>query len=80
MTTKTNSIDVHNVGTSVALTDSIDAKITTIAIHENNSVTYECSWWSGDTRVKDWFSASDFLSVGEKDSVTKIGFKRWSDE
>ena len=55
MKTKTNTIDVHNVGTSVALTENIDAKITTIAIHENNSITYECSWWSGESRTKDWF-------------------------
>jgi|TARA_R110000765_G_scaffold186294_1_gene291966 hypothetical protein len=80
MKTKTNTIDVHNVGTSVALTENIDAKITTIAIHENNSITYECSWWSGESRTKDWFSASDFLSIGEKDTVTKIGFIRHKDE
>mgnify|MGYP003121615551 FL=1 len=76
----TDTIEVHRVGTSVALTESVDAKIMTIAIQENDSVTYECSWWCGESRTKDWFSASDFLSVGEKESVTKIGFKRWSDE
>ena len=76
MPTKTNAIEIHNIGTSVSLTETIDAKIVTIAIHENNSVTYECSWWNGDTRTKDWFSSSDFLSVGEKDAVTKIGFIR----
>ena len=76
MSTKTNTIEIHNIGTSVSLTETIDAKIVTIAIHENNSVTYECSWWNGDTRTKDWFSSSDFLSVGEKDAVTKIGFIR----
>ena len=69
-------LEIHSVGTQVALTESIDAKIIAIAIHENNSVTYECSWWNGDTRAKDWFSSSDFLSVGEKDAVTKIGFIR----
>ena len=74
MTTKTNTIEIHNIGTLVALTETVDAKIVTIAIHENNSIAYECSWWSGDTRTKDWFSSSDFLSVGEKDAVTKIGF------
>jgi hypothetical protein len=87
MTVKTNAmkkkiqlfesfLEIHSVGTSVALTESVDAKILTIAIHENNSVTYECSWWSGDSRTKDWFSASDFLSVGKKDPITKIGFIR----
>tara|TARA_R110000751_G_scaffold60557_2_gene126338 strand:- start:2334 stop:2636 length:303 start_codon:yes stop_codon:yes gene_type:complete len=80
MTIKANTIEIHNVGTLVALTESVDAKIMTIAIHENNSVTYECGWWNGDTRTKDWFSASDFLSVGEKDAVTKIGFIRNKNE
>ena len=79
-TNPNDTIEINSVGTSVALTEKIDAKIITVAIHENNSVTYECSWWSGETRIKDWFSASDFLSVGKKDAVTKIGFKRWSDE
>ena len=80
MTTKTNTIEIHSVGTPVALTETIDAKIITIVIHENNYITYECSWWNGDTRAKDWFSASDFLSVGEKDPTTKIGFVRYKDE
>ena len=80
MTTKTNTIEIHSVGTSVALTESVDAKIITIAIHENNSVQYECAWWSGDTRTKDWFSSNDFLSVGEKDPNTKIGFIRSESE
>ena len=75
-----NTIEIHSVGTSVALTESVNAKIITIAIYENNSVTYECSWWNGDTRSKDWFSASDFLSVGEKDPITKIGFIRSEEE
>jgi hypothetical protein len=80
MTTNNDTIEIHGVGTPVALTENVDAKIITIAIHENNSVTYECSWWSGDNRTKDWFSASDFLSVGEKDSTTKIGFIRYKDK
>ena len=71
-----NTIEIHSVGTSVSLTETVDAKIITIAIHENNSVTYECSWWNGDTRSKDWFSSADFLSVGEKDPTAKIGFIR----
>ena len=80
MTTKTDTIEIYSVGTSVTLTENVDAKIITIAIHENNSVTYECSWWSGDNRTKDWFSSSDFLNVGEKDPTTKIGFIRSNNE
>jgi hypothetical protein len=78
--TTNNNIEIHSVGTSVALTESVDAKIITIAIHENNSVQYECAWWSGDTRTKDWFSSNDFLSVGKKDPSIKIGFIRSESE
>jgi|TARA_R110000796_G_scaffold237229_1_gene357132 hypothetical protein len=80
MTENNDNIEIHSVGTSVALTESLDAKIITVAIHENNAVTYECSWWSGESRSKDWFSVSDFLSVGEKDPIVKIGFIRSENE
>ena len=73
--TKRN-IDVYSVGTQVALTEKIEATIATIAIHSNDTVMYECAWWNGDTRTKDWFSSDDFLSVGEKDPAVKIGFLR----
>ena len=76
MSVESNTIEIYNVGTEVSLTEKISAKIVTIAIHENNFVAYECSWWNGDTRSKDWFSSADFLSVGEKDPIAKIGFIR----
>ena len=73
-------LEIHSIGTSVALTESVDAKIVSISIHENDSVTYECSWWTGESRTKDWFVNSDFLSVGKKESITKIGFIRHKSE
>ena len=73
-------LELYSIGTLVSLTESIDAKIISIAIHENNSITYECSWWNGCVRTKDWFSSGDFLSVGKKEDVTKIGFIRNKDE
>lgn len=80
MSVENNTIEIYNVGTEVELTEKINAKIITIAIHENNSVQYECAWWSGDARSKEWFTASDFLSIGEKDPATKIGFIRPDNE
>ena len=80
MSVEKDSIEIYNVGTEVELTEGVNAKIITIAIHENNSVQYECAWWSGESRAKEWFTSSDFLSTGEKDSVTKIGFIRPKDE
>ena len=70
------TIDIYSVGTEVSLAEKVDAKIITVAIHDSNVVTYECAWWNGDSRSKDWFSSDDFVSVGGKDDVTKIGFLR----
>jgi len=40
MSVEKDSIEIHNVGTEVELTEGVNAKIITIAIHENNSVQY----------------------------------------
>ena len=80
MSVENDTIEIYNVGTEVSLTEKINAKIVTIAIHENNSVAYECAWWSGDARTKEWFSPSDFLSIGGKTPATKIGFIRSDNE
>jgi hypothetical protein len=76
MSVENNTIEIYRVGTSVTLTENINAKIITIAIHDNDTVQYECAWWCGDTRAKEWFTASDFLSVGDKAAAVKIGFIR----
>ena len=75
-----DAIEVHNIGTTVTLTDTIDAKIVAISIRDNNYVQYECAWWNGSSLIEHWFCASDFISVGETDAVTKIGFIRNNDE
>ena len=71
-----DKLEVYPVGTHVNLTDSVNAKIITVAIHSDTYVTYECAWWNGDSRTKDWFSADDFISIGEKKTDVKIGFLR----
>jgi hypothetical protein len=70
------SIEVYEVGTEVVLSDGVDAKIVTVAIHAGNMVQYECSWWSSKTRTRDWFTVEDFKEIGKKDKPTKIGFLR----
>ena len=82
MTTNTNTdaIDVHSLGATVSLWDTVEAKIVAICIRENNYVQYECAWWSSGSISKDWFCASDFISDEEKDAITKIGFIRNADE
>ena len=76
MTTKKNTIDIYGVGTTVCLTEKVEAKIVTVGIHHDNTVMYECAWWNGDSRTKDWFSADDFVSIGENKPNVKIGFLR----
>ena len=70
------AIEVYGVGTEVVLSDEVDAKIVTIAIHAGNMVQYECAWWSSKARTRDWFTVEDFIEIGEKDKPTKIGFLR----
>ena len=71
-----NCLEIYPVGTFVNLTEEINAKIITVAIHSDTYVTYECAWWTGESRVKEWFEAEDFESVGESKERIKIGFHR----
>jgi len=75
-----DAIEVHSIGATVSLWDTVEAKIVAISIRDNNYVQYECAWWSGSSLTKDWFCASDFISDEEKAAVTKIGFIRSKDE
>ena len=71
-----DKLEVYPVGTHVNLTDSVNAKIITVAIHSDTYVTYECAWWNGESRVKEWFDPSDFESVGECKEPIQSGFHR----
>jgi|TARA_R110000824_G_scaffold353263_2_gene540406 uncharacterized protein YodC (DUF2158 family) len=74
MVARKKTLDIYSVGTEVSLTENINAKIMSISIHANDVVQYECAWWNGDTRTRDLFIESDFISVGKKSTPTKIGF------
>jgi len=76
MTTAKKTLDVYEIGTEVSLTEEISAKIITVAIHSDNVIQYECAWWSGESRTREWFAASDFFKVGEQKAPVKIGFLR----
>tara|TARA_R110002020_G_scaffold194354_5_gene395100 strand:+ start:6196 stop:6420 length:225 start_codon:yes stop_codon:yes gene_type:complete len=71
-----DTLNVYEVGTKVMLTKDIEAVIITISIHSGNMVQYECSWWSGLTRTRDWFDSKDFFKVGENNKTIPIGFSR----
>ena len=70
------TLEVYKTGTWVKLSEEVEAKIITVAIHSDTYVTYECAWWNGESRVKEWFDPSDFESVGECKEPIKIGFHR----
>ena len=74
MVARKKTLDIYSVGTEVSLTENISAKIMSVSIHANDVVQYECAWWNGDTRTRDLFIESDFISVGKKAISTKIGF------
>jgi uncharacterized protein YodC (DUF2158 family) len=67
-----NTIDVYKVGSQVKLTNDVYGVITSISIHGDNHVTYECGWWNGRSYDTKWFHDSEFeVTIAEKN---KIGF------
>jgi len=71
-----DTLSIYKVGTRVVLNDDdLVAKIITVAIHAADVVQYECAWWSGEARVRDWFSEGDILEVIDADAEkNQIGF------
>ena len=71
-------LETYKAGTRVILNtepDEIEATISTVAIHVGDYVQYECVWWAGANRSRDWFSESDILEVVSEDKEKrKIGF------
>ena len=70
-----NTLNIYEVGTKVLLNDDdLEAKIITVAIHASNVIQYECAWWSGEARVRD-FAEDDILEVIDSSKKkNKIGF------
>ena len=79
MTNKT--LEVYQAGTLVKLTETLEAKIVTVNIRRESIVTYECSWWTGESRTREWFYADDFLEILQDKSAKKqkIGFKTYDE-
>ena len=72
-TNMVDALEVYEVGTKVVLEEDIEAKIVQVAIHAGNWVQYECAWWNGGSRVREWFVVDDF-TVAKKKNLMKIGF------
>ena len=68
-----NTLEVYKVGTKVTLPEEIEAKIVTVAIHAGDMVQYECAWWNGGSRIRDWFVLDDF-TIAKDTKPRTIGF------
>jgi uncharacterized protein YodC (DUF2158 family) len=70
-------MEVYEPGTNVLLTDEVPATIVSVAIHSGNYIQYECVWWSGQSRNREWFSEAEILEFVDKDKPKiQIGFCR----
>lgn len=68
-------IEVYEPGTKVMLDEAVSATIVTVAIHAGNYVQYECAWWGGGSRTREWFHKDEILEViDEAKTKTQIGF------
>mgnify|MGYP003647668400 CR=1 FL=1 len=69
------ALEIYSVGTKVRLNDEeLIAKIITVAIHAEDVVQYECAWWTGETRTRDWFSKEELLEIIGNKKERTIGF------
>ena len=68
-------MQVYPVGTEVLISDEVSATIVTVAIHSGNYVQYECAWWSGGSRTREWFHETE-IQIDKKDKTLKIGFSQ----
>jgi len=66
-------LKLFSPGTKVLLDKDIQAVVITVSIHSHNYVQYECAWWSGATRTREWFGEHEIIGE-EQDKGLKIGF------
>lgn len=64
---------LYQLGTIVFLKNgTIEAIIVRIMIQET-SVQYECAWWWGNDRKKEWFNEFEFTTKAKKSA--RLGFR-----
>ena len=66
-------MELYSPGTNVLLDEDIEATIVTVSIHSNNYIQYECAWWNGLTRTREWFNECE-ITLNKQDKDLKIGF------
>ena len=58
---------IYKTGTKIYI-DGIPARIAQISI-KDKYVSYECAWWSGDTRLSAWLSDKEFTTKSKKKHI-----------
>ena len=69
-------MEVYKPGTEVLLKNELPAIVIGVSIYGDVAVQYQCAWWSGRSRNKDWIKPSEIVSAAKRDSKMKIGFKK----
>jgi hypothetical protein len=65
-------LSVYEIGGRVLLDGRIAARITKIEISGDSSISYECVWWSEDTRMSEWVDACEVLPDGDNARAVRV--------
>ncbi len=66
-------IEVFHVGSPVVVGEKIDATVTAVCLREKCHVTYEVTWWNGNSHECKWLEQFEVKRKEESASV-RIGF------
>lgn len=69
-------LEVIPIGCFVTIGEEIKASVTGICIRENFHVTYECSWWDGNSHVCKWLEQFEVKPFLPNQICNVIGFKK----
>ena len=67
-------MEVYSPGTRVVLDEDISATIIGVTILAENVLQYQCAWWNGKSRSKDWIKPSEITDIDNGSKKIKIGF------
>lgn len=73
MVPESEAIQVFQVGCSVKIGEKITATVISVCIRAKLHVSYECTWWDGNTHHCKWLEQTEVASHEESRCV-RIGF------
>jgi len=66
-------IEVFQIGCPVTIGEKVKATVTGVCIREKLHVTYECTWWDGNTHHCKWMEQIE-VKRHEGSASVRIGF------